>query len=181
MKLPLKTKIAFWLWKKIQFKEPLNKVQKLSEKGDGVKSLLFILPQDRVHLSIALHFLKTLVAKGSIEPIKRIIGFETHKDEFDKQLLKKVSLIKNNDLNNYGLLKEEALLELTKGRFKGVINLDPEDNPISIQIASSFNSKIRIGFGSDSIKDIYNISIENGHGNNYVERGYKYIAKVLRL
>ena len=181
MRLPLKTKIAFWWWKKFQFKEPVNRVQKLTEKSDGLDSLLFVLPQDRIHLSIALHFMKTLIASGSFESVKRIIGFAKNKAELDGDIKKKTLIIEDHDINKFGLLNDEALQNLTKGRFAGVINLDPEENPISIQIASSYNSKLRIGFNTDNIKDIYNISIENGHGNNYVERGYKYIAKVLGL
>ena len=83
MNIPLKTKIAFWWWKKFRFKEPINKIQRLSEEGESLNSLLFILPQDRVYLSIALHFLKTLMAKGSFESVKRIIGFENYKEDFN--------------------------------------------------------------------------------------------------
>ena len=181
MKLPLKTKIAFWLWRKFRFTEPINKVQKLSEEGEPLKSLLFILPQDRVYLSIALHFLKTLMVNGSFESVKRIIGFESYKDDFNPELKKKVKFITADDVDGYGLLNEGRLQKLTKGRFNAVINLDPEENPISIQIVSQHSSKLRIGFGSNGIKELYNISIENGRGNNYVERGYKYISKVLGL
>ena len=181
MKLPLKTKIAFWWWRKFRFKEPINKIQKLSEESEPLKTLLFILPQDRVYLSIALHFLKTLMARGSFNSIKRVIGYESYKDDFNSELMKKVRFIANNDVNKYGLLNDDGLQKLTKGRYNAVINLDPEDNPISIQIVSQYTSKLRIGFGSNVIKGIYNISIENGSGNNYVERGYKYISKVLGL
>ena len=90
MKLPLKTKIAFWWWKKFRFKEPANKIQRLSEESESLNSLLFILPQDRVYLSIALHFLKILMAKGSFESVKRIIGFENYKDDFNTELKKKI-------------------------------------------------------------------------------------------
>ena len=159
----------------------LPEIQKLSEEVEPLKSLLFILPQDRVYLSIALHFLKTLMAKGSFDSVKRIIGFESYKDDFNAELKKKVEFITENDVNKYGLLNDEGLQKLTKGKFNAVINLDPEDNPISIQIVSQHSSKLRIGFGSNGIKGIYNISIENGRGNNYVERGYKYISKVLGL
>ena len=70
---------------------------------------------------------------------------------------------------------------MTNGQFNGVFNLDPEFNPISTQIVSSFNSEIRIGFSSELYKDIYNINIENDNGTNYVEKGYKYILEVLGL
>ena len=181
MKIPLKTKIAFWWWKKFRFKEPANSVQKISKKGTGVRSLFVILPQDRTHLSIAQHFLKTLASRGQFSAINKIISWEEHREFMDPELLLRSQLIGENDINKYGLLTLDSLKLLTSGQFNGILNLDPELNPISTQIVSSFNSEIRIGFSSNYIKDIYNINIENGKGTNYVERGYKYILEVLGL
>lgn len=181
MKLPLKTKLAFWWWKKFRLKEPINKIQKISAAAESLNSLLFILPQDRVHLAVALHLLKTLIAKNQVGSIKRLIGFEDDRNDIDDELINKTYFISKNDLNGYGLLTGEAIKRLTKGRFNAVINLDPENNPISVQITTFSSAKLRIGFGSEILKDIYNISIEYGHSYKYVEKGYKYIIEVLGL
>ncbi len=181
MKIPLKTKIAFWWWRKLQYKKPANLLQKISVNGDGISPLLFILPQDRTHLAIALHFLKTLTEQGHLDIIERIIGLREHKESINPELSIKMQYIAEEDVNRYGLLTTNALKRLTESKFKSVINLDPESGPISMQLVSAYSAKIRIGFGSDRAKDIYNISIENDHSNNYVEKGYKYIIEVLGL
>ena len=181
MKLPLKTKIAFRLWRKFRSEVPANLVQKLSVNSNGVDALLFILPQDNTQVAIALHFLKTLIEHGHIDIIKRIIGTREIKDSINPEISKKMRYIEKEDKNRFGLLKKTSIKKLTKGRFSGIINLDPESSPISLQIVSSYSAKIRIGFGSDNAKDIYNISIENDRRNNYVEKGYKYIIEVLGL
>lgn len=181
MKIPLKTKFAFWWWRKFQYKEPSNLVQKISTDSDGLNTLLFILPQDRTHLAIALHFLRTLNEHGHSDKVKKIIGLKDFKDSMNPELSKKMIYIDKGDINRSGLLTTEALNRLTKGRFKSVINLDPESNPITMQIVSSYNAKIRIGIGASHAKGLYNINIGNNQGNNYVEKSYRYIIEVLGL
>jgi len=181
MKIPLKTKIAFWWWKKIRFQEPSNKVQKITEMGEGLRSLLIILPRDKTHLLIAQHFLKTLMSRGVYAAINKVIGWEEHRDLLSPETLQRAQLINENDLDGYGLIKSESLRKLINGQFNGILNLDPELNPVSTQIVSAFNSEIRIGFSSNFGKELYNINIKNDHSKHFVERGYKYILEVLGL
>lgn len=181
MKTPLKTKIAYWWWRKFRFNKPDNKIQKISKKSDGVRSLLIVLPRDKTHLSISQHFLKTLSSREHFNAINKIICWKEHKDMLSPEILQRAQLISEDDINGLGLLAVESLKKFINGKFNAIINLDPELNLISAQIISSFNSGIRIGFKSNIIDDIYNINIEDGIGNNYIEKGYKYIIEVLGL
>ncbi|NHZ87263.1 MAG: hypothetical protein GWP19_15555 [Planctomycetia bacterium] len=177
----MKTKIAFWLWQKFRFKEPENKFQKISTLGSGIRSLLIILPRDSKHLPLAQHFLKSLESRGQFSAINKIIGWEEQKDVLDQQLLRRVQLISENNINKYGLLSDKTIKQLTNGQFKCVINLDPIFNPVSYQLVSWFSSITRIGFNSDFERNIYNIIIDSNSGTNYIEQGYEYILEVLGL
>jgi hypothetical protein len=181
MKIPLKTKIAFWWWKKFRFKEPENKYQKISTMGKGIRSLFIIFPRDSRHLPLAQHFIKSLVSRGQINAINKIIGWEEQKDAVDQQLLQQIQLISVNDINKYGLLTDEAIKRLTNGQFNCIINLDHIFNPVSFQLVSQFSSITRIGFDSDYGHNIYNIIIDGNSGTNYIEQGYEYILEVLGL
>lgn len=181
MKIPLKTKIAFWWWQRFRFKQPENKFQKISTLGKGVGSLLIILPRDNRHLPLAQHFLKSLISRGHFKAVNKIIGWEEQKDIIDQQLLQRVQLITENNFNKYGLLSDEAIKQLTVGQFNAVINLDPIFNPVSYQLVSRFGSIARIGFSFDFGQNIYNIIIDGNSNTNYVEQGYEYILEVLGL
>lgn len=181
MKIPLKTKIAFWWWQKFRFKEPENKFQKISSLGKGIRALLIIFPRDSRHLPLAQHFIKSLESRGQFSAINKIIGWEEQKDILDSRLLQRVQLISEEDYNKYGLITDEAIKRLTNGQFNGVINLDPVFNPVSYQLVSRFSSITRIGFSSDYGYNIYNIIIDSNNGANYIEQGYEYILEVLGL
>ena len=107
MKISLKTKIAFWWWQRFRFKEPENKFQKISSVGKGIRSLLIILPREYSHLPLAQHFLKSLTSRGQFSAINKIIGWESQKDILDPQLMQRVHLISENDINKNGLLSED--------------------------------------------------------------------------
>ncbi|MBU0530006.1 hypothetical protein KKF86_09720 [bacterium] len=177
----MKTKIAFWVWQRFRFKEPENKFQKISTLGNGIRSLLIILPRENSHLPLAQHFLKSLTSRGQFSAVNKIIGWEEQKDILDPQLLQRFQSISENDINRYGLLTDEAIKKLTNGQFNGVINLDPLFNPTSYQLVSWFSSVPRIGFSSEFGRDIYNIIIDSNNGANYIEQGYEYILEVLGL
>lgn len=181
MKIPLKTKLAFWWWQKFRFKEPKNKFQKISSLGKGISSLLIILPRSNSHLPLAQHFIKTLVSRGKFSAINKIIGWEDQKDILDPQLSQRIQLISENDLNKYGLLTNDAIKRLTNRQFNCVINLDHIFNPVAYQLVSQFNSITRIGFSFDLGRNIYNIIIDGKSNTNYVEQGHEYILEVLGL
>lgn len=181
MNIPLKTKIAFWWWKRSNLRKPNSKEHKISKTGDGLRSLFVILPRDKTHLSIAQHFLMTLSDRGNFTAINKVIGWEEHREIINSELLLRSQLIDENDLDRFGLLLPKSLDHITNGQFGAILNLDPELNPLSIQIVSSFKSELKIGFSTSDNIDIYNINIENDQSTNYIERGYKYILEVLGL
>ena len=181
MKISLKTKIAFWWWQRFRFKEPENKIQKISIAGKGIRSLLIILPRNNSHLPLAQHFIKSLISRGQFSAINKIIGWENQKDTIDQQFFQRVQLIPENKITKYGLLSESGIKKLTSGQFSGVINLDPIVNSVSYQLVSQFSSITRIGFSSEFGRNIYNIIIDSNNGANYIEQGYEYILEVLDL
>ncbi|MEE8340751.1 MAG: hypothetical protein V3R52_01490 [Candidatus Neomarinimicrobiota bacterium] len=181
MKIPLKTKIAFWWWQKFRFKEPENKFQKISTIGEGIKTLLIIFPRDDKYLPLAQHFIKSIVSRGQINAIKKIISWEKQKYAMDKKILSRFQLISENDINKFGLLTDAAIKRLTNEQFDCVINLDHIFNPVSFQLVGQFSSITRIGFDTDYGNKIYNIFINGNRGTNYMEQGYEYILEVLGL
>lgn len=181
MKIPLKTKIAFWWWQKFRLKKPDNKFQKISPIGKGIRSLLIFLPRDSNYLPIAQHFLKSLESRGQFSAINKIIGWEDQKESLDPLIAQRFQPITALNVNKYGLLNDDAIKKLTNGKFNCVVNLDPLFTPITYQLVSSFNSILRIGFSSEIGGDIYNIIIESNNDTHYIERGYEYILEVLGL
>lgn len=181
MKISLKTKIAFWWWQKSRYKKPEDAIQKISSLGEGIRSLLIIFPKSSNQLPLAQHFIKSLLSHGQFSAINKIICWQEQKDSIDEQLLQRVQFISDNDINKYGLMPEKAIKKFSSGQFNCVINLDPIFNPVSYQLVSSFNSIVRIGFHSENGTNIYNITIDNKSGQNYIEKGYEYILEVLGL
>jgi hypothetical protein len=181
MNIPLKTKIAFWWWKKSNLRKTKSKDHKISKTGDGLRSIFIILPRDKTHLSIAQHFIMTISDRGNFAAINKIIGWEEQRNLLNSELLQRTQLINENDLDKFGLLISESLKAIKNGQFTAIINLDPELNPLAIQIVNSFKSEIKIGFSTTEDIDIYNINIDNYKSNNFVEKGYKYILEVLGL
>ena len=181
MNTPLKTKTAFWWWKKTHLKKNKFRKQKISKVGQGIRSLFIILPRDKTHLSIAQHFLMTISDRENFAAINKIIGWEEQRDLLNSELLERSLLLNDDDLDRFGLLTPKSLTEITDGQFGAILNLDPEFNPLSIQIVNSLNSEIKIGFNSADNIDIYNINIDSDQSRNYIERGYRYILDVLGL
>jgi len=181
MKISLKTKIAFWWWQKSQYKKPEDIIQKISNNGEGLRSLLILFPRGMNYLPLAQHFIKSIVSRGQYSAINKIICWEEQKDIIDEQFLQRVQYISYNDINKYGLMTEEAIKKFTNGQFNCVINLDPIFNPVSYQLVSSFNSITRIGFNCENGDNIYNIIIDNNDSANFIERGYEYLLEVLGL
>jgi len=181
MNIPLKTKIAFWWWKKLHLRKSKSKEYKISKTGEGLRSLFIILPRDKTHLTIAQHFLMTLSDRGNFTAINKVIGWEEHREVLNSDLLLRSQLIDENDLDKFGLLLSTSLEKIINGQFSAILNLDPELNPLSIQIVNSFKSEMKIGFSTPDNVDIYNINIENDQSTNYVEKGYKYILEILGL
>jgi hypothetical protein len=181
MIIPLKTKIAFWWWKKYHLKKGKFKKQRMTKSGDGIQSLFVILPRDKTHLLIAQHFLMTLSDSRNFTAINKIIGWEIHSNLLNSDLLLRTQLVNGNDLDKFGLLTKGTLTKITNGTFSAVLNLDPEFNPLAIQIINSIEAEIKIGFSSTEDIDIYNINIDKDQNKNYIERGYKYILEVFGL
>ena len=147
MKISLKTKIAFWWWQKFRFKEPNNKLQKISKVSGSVKSLFIILPYEVKNFRLANHFLQSIISKEKISIISRIIGWNNQNELVDVKFNPLLRLIEEIDYQKNGLLKNDAIDDITNGDFDCVINLEPEGNLTGFQIVGSFNSIPRIGFG----------------------------------
>jgi len=181
MKISLKTKIAFWWWQKSRFKKPENTTQKISNFGKGIRSLLIIFPRGSSQLSLAQHFVKSLISRDQFSAINKIISWDEQKDYIDTQLLQRIQFISKNDINKYGIMNEGSINKFVGGKFNCVINLDPIFNPVSYQLVSYFNSITRIGFNSEYGNNNYNIIIDSNGDTNYIEKGYEYILEVLGL
>jgi len=179
MKIPLKTRTAFFWWRKFQSKIPENKLYSISKKGKGFTSLVIILPRNYRFIPLAQYFINSLVSNKEKKIIKKIIAWEQQQLVFDYDFSQNIEFIIEYNFNKFGLLSDAFLNKIAKGKYNCAINLDPQVNPISYQLISCFKSIPRIGFGTKFDENIYNIIIDSKDKTNYIEQGYEYILNLL--
>tara|TARA_A100000164_G_C21754077_1_gene698400 strand:+ start:377 stop:919 length:543 start_codon:yes stop_codon:yes gene_type:complete len=179
MKISLKIKLLFY-WHKI-FKSNLinDTIIKISKKGKGVKSVVFLLPNEKNYAQIAAYFIKNDDKKN-----KFYFNYIIHEDSlsyYNKSIIPNSHIIKKEDINWFGaMISKRIINKLNDLNFDAIVDLNQSHNQNLSFILKDLNIPIKVGFQAEFSHFLYSIIIES-KSIGFVEDNYKTIEKILGL
>ena len=170
MKIPIQFKL-FFLWKSMFNDRPETPQIKISKQGKGVKSILFFLPEKKEDAKIANYLVK------SDNPLPGYtIGYvcnEASKSYYlDSNHVKYITFT-DNDLNYFGTIKSEALLDQIKSiQYDALVDLNTRFCAATSMLAYELQIPLKIGFNSLIANKIYTITLER-KDNTFLENNFQ--------
>jgi len=152
---------------------------KISKEGKGVSSILFFLPEKREDAKVANYLVK------ADNPIPGYtIGYvcnEKSKSYYPNNSKIKFITYKDDDLNYFGTIKSEALLDQIKSiQYDSLVDLNTSFCAATSMLAFELDIPIKIGFNSPIAKKTYTITLERKK-NTFLENNFQLIAQLLGL
>ena len=152
---------------------------KISKQGKGVKSILFFLPEKREDAKVANYLVK------SDNPLTGYtIGYVCN--ELSKPYYPDINHVKyitfsDNDLNYFGTIKSEALLDKIKSiQYDALVDLNTRFCAATSMLAYDLQIPVKIGFNSLIANKIYTITLERNN-NTFLENNFQLIERILGL
>ncbi|MAI87412.1 MAG: hypothetical protein CMF99_09805 [Candidatus Marinimicrobia bacterium] len=179
MRISLKIKLLFY-WHKI-FKS--NRVKdstiKISKKGKGVKSVVFLLPNERKQAQLAAHFIKHDDKKNKFH--FNYILDENSLHYYDKKIIPNAHVIKKDHINWLGvIISKKTIKKINDLGFDAIVDLNQSHNQNLSFILKDLKIPIKVGFQAEFSNFLYSIIIES-KSIGFVEDNYKTIEKILGL
>ncbi len=178
MEIPIQFRLLLF-WKSI-FNEQHNPPQiKISKEGKGVKSILFFLPEKKEDAKIAHYLIK------ADEPLPGYtIGYvcnEKSKPYYPNSINVKFISYKDDDLNYFGVIKSEALVDQVKSiQYEALVDLNTKFCAPTSMLAYELDIPLKIGFNSLIADKLYTITLEHKH-NTFLEYNFQLIERLLGL
>ena len=180
MEIPTRFKL-FLFWKSMFKDRPKTPQIKISKEGKGVSSILFILPEKIQDAKIANYLVK------ADNPIPGYtFGYlcnEKSKFYYPNRNSNKVKFItyKDDDLNYFGTIKSEALLDQIKSiQYDALVDLNTSFCAATFMIAFELDFPLKIGFNSLIANKAYTITLERNE-NTFLENNFQLIERLLGL
>tara|TARA_B100000900_G_scaffold368551_1_gene345833 strand:+ start:169 stop:711 length:543 start_codon:yes stop_codon:yes gene_type:complete len=179
MKISLKIRLLFY-WSKI-FKSNIIKdpIIKISKKGKGVKSVVFLLPNEKKQAQLAAHFIKHDNKKN-----KYSFNYILHEDSlpyYNSNIISNAHIIKKDDLNWLGIIIAKSTInKINDLSFDAIVDLNQSHNQNLSFILKDLNIPIKVGFQAEFSNFLYSIIIES-KSIGFVEDNYNTIEKILGL
>ena len=179
MKISFKIKLLFY-WHKI-FKTNLFKDStiKISKKAKGVKSVVFLLPNEKKQAQLAAHFIKHDDKKNKFH-----FNYILHEDSlryYNPSIIPNAHIIKKDDVNWLGVIISKRIIKkINDLSFDAIVDLNQFHNQNLSFIIKDLNIPIKVGFQAEFSNFLYSIIIES-KSIGFVEDNYKTIERVLGL
>ncbi|MFL3007160.1 MAG: hypothetical protein ACJZ10_04090 [Candidatus Neomarinimicrobiota bacterium] len=179
MKISLKIKLLFY-WHKI-FKSNVIKdsIIKISKKGKGVKSVIFLLPDEKKQAQLAAHFTKYDDKKSKFH-----FSYILHEDSlsyYNKSIIPNAHIIKKDNINWFGALtSKKTIKKINDLNFDAIVDLNQSHNQNLSFILKDLNIPIKVGFQAEFSNFLYSIIIES-KSIGFVEDNYITIERILGL
>lgn len=177
MEIPIRFRLLLY-WKSM-FQEQLNTPQiKISKNGGGVKSILFFLPEKREDAKIAHYLIKS-------DPLPDYtIGCVCNENSisyYPNSIKAKFISYNDHDLNYFGAIKHEALLDKIKSiQYDALVDLNTSFCAPTSMLAFELDIPLKIGFNSMIANRIYTITLERNQ-NRFLENNFQLIERLLGL
>ena len=179
MKISLKIKLLYY-WHKI-FKSNVIKDSsiKISKKGKGVKSVVFLLPNEKKQAQLAAHFIKHDDKKNKYH--FNFILDENSLPYYNESIIPNAHIIKKDDFNWLGLIISKSIIKnINDLSFDAIVDLNQSHNQNLSFILKDLNIPIKVGFQAEFSNFLYSIIIES-KSIGFVEDSYKIIERILGL
>ncbi len=176
MKIPWKTQFGLWLDRFSSKKMLEAKGGVVSSTGQGVRSVLFILPEEEDYFRVAEHFLKSISNPNISLAILGRQHLETSASPWLRDYLVTYS---ESDLNRWGLPTAEFSDTITD-EFDAVVDMSPRFHPVSSVLTRNSNAPLQIGLSHSYSDSYFNIIIKKNRTDS-LEKTYKNIQQLLGL
>tara|TARA_B100001113_G_C21056920_1_gene599392 strand:- start:541 stop:1083 length:543 start_codon:yes stop_codon:yes gene_type:complete len=179
MEVSLKIKLLYYWYITFGKNNRQNPLIKISKKGKGVKSVLFLLPAEKKYAQLAGHFIKKDDKKG-----KKYYSYLLHQDSigyYQNYLLDNSFIITENNLNWFGALNSKKIINsINNVNFDAVVDLNISSDQSLSLIINRLDIPIRVGFDNFFSTLLYSITIEP-KTIGFMEENYLMIEKILGL
>jgi len=179
MRISLKIRLLFY-WQKI-FKSKIHKESliKISKKGKGVKSVIFLLPSEKKQAQIVGHFIKNDDKKNNFK--FHYILLEESLPLYSKNIIPNAHIIKEDDMNWFGIITSRSILDrINKLKFDAIVDLNQSHNQNLSFIINDLNIPIKIGFQAEFSRSLYSIILES-KSIGFLEKNYLMIENILGI
>ena len=178
MEIPIRFKL-FLFWKSMFINRQEAPQIKISKEGKGVRSILFFLPEKREDAKVANYLVK------ADNPIPGYtIGYvcnEKSKSYYLNSNKVKFITYKDDDLNYFGTIKSEALLDQIKSiQYDALVDLNTSFCAATFMLAYELDMPLKIGFNSLIANKGYTITLERNK-NTFIENNFQLIERLLGL
>ena len=179
MIISLKIKLLFYWYKIFRSNVVKDSTIKISKKGKGVKSVVFLLPNDKKQAQLATHFIKYDEKKNKF--YFNYILQESSLPFYDKRIVSNAHIIKNDHINWLGIITSKSTInKINDLSFDALVDLNQSHNQNLSFILKDLNIPIKVGFQAEFSNFLYSIIIES-KSTGFLEDNYKTIEKILGI
>ena len=179
MRISLKIKLLFY-WQKI-FRPKVHEESliKISKRGKGVKSVMFLLPSEKKQAQIAGHFIKNDDKKNNFR--FHYILLEESLPLYSRNIIPNAHIIKEDDMNWFGIITSKSILDkINKLKFDAIVDLNQSHNQNLSFILNDLNIPIKVGFQAEFSSFLYSIILES-KSIGFLEENYLMIESILGI
>ena len=178
MKISLRFKCLL-IWYKVTKKINKTPLIKISDQGSGANKILFFLPSDNVNAQITSYF----VNQDLIKKRMNICYFIHEKGikYYPEKIRSSFITYNDDDLNWWGIIINHSILDRIKSiRYDALVDLNRKPKPAEKFLIMDMSTKLKIGFHSIILEDLYNITIKKD-SSSFLEKQYSMIERILGL
>ena len=178
MVIPWQFRWLFW-WKNIVKKKREIPLIKVSSDGDGVDSVIFLLP-DKKELAQIVNYL--------IKPEKELpeypVCYVCHEDAlpfYPKEVHTNFITFDDDNLNQMGIINTEPWLDHMRAlNYDALVDLNLSFNPAAAMLAWELDVPLKIGFQSSMADKLYTVILEH-KGTGFLEKNFQTIEQLLGI
>ena len=179
MKISWRIKILLWWYALFRPKAKNENLIKIGKAGEGVNSILFLLPSEKKHAQIASHFVKRDRKTDSLK-----IKYVVHKDGLEyyiRDLKSHIIYYTDNDLNWLGALASIPIIDrINSVQYDALVDLNQSVDQTLSLLCLELDIPVKVGFQSPLSDRLYSMVIEPSQ-TGFLEKNYETIEKVLGL
>ena len=179
MIISLKIKLLFCWYKIFRSNIVKDSTIRISKKGKGVKSVVFLLPNEKKQAQLASHFIKHDDKKN-----KFYFNYILHEDSlhyYNPSIIPNAHIIKKDDINWLGaIISKKTIKKINDLSFDAIVDLNQSHNQNLSFILIYLNIPIKVGFQAEFSNFLYSIIIES-KSIGFLEDNFKTIEKILGL
>jgi len=153
---------------------------RISSRGGGVSSILFILPAAPETMRIVNHFFKSLFPADRPHLQVRFVCRQDALKYFEQPIQAPITTYTESDLNWWRLPRKEFIDRIFIDPVDAVVDLCPKFHPVSARVVQVSNAPLRIGFLSDRSDRYFNVVLVHRSGD-LLEKAYVNMRRLLGL